>query len=518
MFKEILGKFKEASLSILPVTCIIAILFLVSLIPNAFPTADGAVLIETADFGSFILCALFLIVGFVLFDYGADGALARVGSYIGANITKKGNMILVAAITILLGVLVTIAEPDLSILSDQLANSIDPWVLKITVGCGVGVFFFIGLLRILLNKSIKYFYIFGYFLIFGIACLYGPSANSSAFISLAFDTNGVSTGAAATPFVIAFGASVASTRGGKDTSNNSFGVAGLMSVGPIIAMLVMCLPQIDSLVLTNTQELESVESILISSLSEVAYGILPILGFFLVYNFLFLKLNKHEIIRILFGFLYAYLGLYCFVCSAKIGFIPLGYKLGETIAANDNLYYLYILLPIVIGIVIVLAEPSIHVLNQQVEEISGGVIGKKSMMISLCLGVSLAITLEVCRVVFWDYFSVLYFYVPVFLVIGFLALFVDDIYVALAFDSGGAASGTLCVCFVLPFILGTIEILNEKNGTNYSGFGISGIVSVFPILTIEIMGLIAKFKKVLLEKRARQRVYEEANDAQIIHF
>ena len=157
-------------------------------------------------------------------------------------------------------------------------------------------------------------------------------------------------------------------------------------------------------------------------------------------------------------------------------------------------------------------------MNEQVEEISGGVITKKGMMLSLGIGVSLAITLEICRIVFWGYFSVLYIYVPLLLITLLLAVFVDDIYVALAFDSGGAASGTLCVCFILPFVLGTIEILNEQNGTNYSGFGISGIVSIFPILSVIIMGLIAKIKGNALQKRARRRVYDEQNDAQIIHF
>ena len=518
MIKEILKKVKDASFSIFPIVCIIIVLFLLSLIPNVFPTINNEKLIETDTFLVFLLCSIFLLLGFVLFDIGAENALAKVGSYVGANISKRGNIIIIAFITVLLGILIAIAEPDLSILSDQIGNSINPWVFKLAVGIGQGVYFFVAILRILFNKSCKHLYLFCYLIVFAIGCFYGPGKDASAFISLSFDTAGVSTGAATIPFVIAFGASFASTRGGKDQSSNSFGYAGLMSVGPVTIMLLMCLLIQNDVVLSNTQELQSVTQVLSDSLLEVLLGIAPIFIFFIIYNLFFLRINKLEFIKIFVGFLFAYIGLYCFVCSAKIGFIPLGYNLGQTLAKNENLYYLYVLLPLIIGIVLVLAEPSIHILNEQVEEISGGVITKKGMMLSLGIGVSLAITLEVCRIVFWGYFSVLYIYVPLLLITLLVAVFVDDIYVALAFDSGGAASGTLCVCFILPFVLGTIEILNEQNGTNYSGFGISGIVSIFPILSVIIMGLIAKIKGNALQKRARRRVYDEQNDAQIIHF
>ena len=521
MFKQFLGKAKEACFSILPVVLIIVLLFCISLIPDAFPTADNSKLIETEAFVTFIICAIFLILGFIFFDMGAEKALSKVGEYIGAHISEMGNIIIISIIVILLGCLIAIAEPDLSILSDQLSNSINPWVFKLIVGLGVGIFFLIALYRILSNKPSKIYFLFTYMLIFAIGCFFGPDANSSAFISLSFDTSGVSTGAATTPFIISFGASIAASKGGKDQQSNSFGFAGLMSAGPVITMLITCLylKTDSSFILSNSQgDLESIGEILSGSLLEVLYGVLPILGFFIVYNILFLKLSKRELLKITFGFIYVYIGLYLFLASAKAGFIPLGYNLGGVLASNSNLYYLYILLSIIIGLSVVLAEPSIHVLNQQVEEISGGVVTKKAMFVALAIGVVASITLEVCRVVFWDYFSVWYYYVPLIVVILFVALFVDDIYVALAFDSGGVASGTLTVCFVLPFILGTIETLNSQNGTSYSGYGISGIVSLFPILSIEVMGLIAKGRSISLQRRARQRIYEEANDVQVIHF
>ncbi len=522
MFKQFLGKVKEACFSILPVVIIIVLLFLISLIPNAFPTTDGAKLIETDTFVTFLICAIFLILGFVFFDMGAEKSLSKVGEYIGGHISEMGNIIIISIIVILLGCLITIAEPDLSILSDQLSNTINPWIFKLVVGLGVGIFFVIALIRILNNRPSKYFFLFTYMIIFAIGCLYGPDAESSAFISLSFDTSGVSTGAATVPFIISFGASIAATKGGKEKESNSFGFTGLMSAGPVITMLIMCLvlksDSSFSLAGNAQGDPDAVTTILGESLLEVLYGVLPILGFFIFYNVLFLKLNKRELLKITVGFVYVYIGLYLFVASAKAGFIPLGLNLGQVLAANSNLHYLYILLSIIIGLSVVLAEPSINVLTQQVEEISGGVIRKKAMLIALAIGVIASITLEVCRVVFWDYFSIWYYYIPLLIVILFVAIFVDDIYVALAFDSGGVASGTLTVCFVLPFILGTIDVLNEVNQTNYSGYGISGIVSLFPILAIEMMGLIAKGRSISLQRRARERVYEEANDIQVIHF
>ena len=269
MIKEILKKVKDASFSIFPIVCIIIVLFLLSLIPNVFPTINNEKLIETDTFLVFLLCSIFLLLGFVLFDIGAENALAKVGSYVGANISKRGNIIIIAFITILLGILIAIAEPDLSILSDQIGNSINPWVFKLAVGIGQGVYFFVAILRILFNKSCKHLYLFCYLIVFAIGCFYGPGKDASAFISLSFDTAGVSTGAATIPFVIAFGASFASTRGGKDQSSNSFGYAGLMSVGPVTIMLLMCLLIQNDVVLSNTQELQSVTQVLSDSLLEV---------------------------------------------------------------------------------------------------------------------------------------------------------------------------------------------------------------------------------------------------------
>lgn len=514
MIKEILEKAKEATLSVLPLAVIVTIIFSLSFIPNFIQTVDGLNLISTTNYITFIICCAFLIIGFIFFQLGADASLVKAGHYIGSDITKRGKIIILFAIVFFLGLLVAIAEPDLAILGDQLKSSVNPWLFKVIVATGVGIFFCVGLLRILMHKPIKTIFLTGYFVIFCIACFFGPG-NDSAFIALSFDASGVATGSATVPFVIAFGASLATTRGGKDANDNSFGVAGIMSIGPIITMLLLSLfikdnPNVD---LSNPVVVSPITDVLTSTLLDVLLGVLPLACFFYIYNFIFLKLPKKELIKLSIGFIYIYIGLYVFVSAATIGFIPLGKALGENIALNKNIWYLFILLPIIIGLVLVIAEPAVHVLTKQVEEISNGLIKKSSMLIALCVGVSGAITLEFIRIVWGNGFSILYYLVPVFIIAILLSFFIEDIYVALAFDSGGIASGTLCVSFILPFLMGTLAQINSS----IAGFGVVGVVSVFPIISIECLGVLAKYKYIRLQKITRRRI-SDGFDLQVIHF
>lgn len=539
MLKGFKDKLLETLISILPMVAILTIIFLISYFnPAAFgginSNGENIPLISLSTYLPFLICSFTLVIGSALFQLGADNALSKVGGEIGAHITKKGSIILLVLITTALGILISIAEPDLTVFGDiigpQINKTVGTWIVKLVAGLGVGTLLAIGLVRIVLQKSIKLVFLAGYVLIFALGCFFGPT-EGQAFLSIAYDTSGVTTGPATVPFVIAFGAAVASARGGKDVASDSFGLSGIMSLGPVATMLILCIivrpeASVDKIeVLTWQQQINN--GIFVEMIGEVFMGVGPLLAFFLIYNFVFLKLNKKALFNILLGFVYTIVGLYIFLVSASLGFKGLGLELGETIgsngvAANGNKLMLYLFpgLGLLTGIIIVLGEPSISILTTQVEEISGGIIKKKVMSATLALGVGLAIALELCRNVFWGGFSSYYLFIPIYLLAILLMFFIPDIYTSIAFDSGGIASGTISVCFVLPLVIGMFRSMYPHDNSayaNYNGFGIIGMVSALPIVCIEALGLIAKIQGRVIQKQARQRVYEY-EDVQIIHF
>lgn len=519
MIKEARNKLIEALISVVPICALVLILYGLQF-TSAFP--DN--IVPTSVLITFLICVVCLILGMALFSLGSDVSMSKVGKYIGANVTKKRNLLFMGVVALLLGVMITIAEPDLAVLSELLESVLpgdNTWVFKIIIGIGVGVFLVIGLFRIVFQKSLKMWLLFLYGLIFAMACFFeGPEGD--AIVSIVFDSGGVTTGPVTVPFLLTFGAGVATVRGGKNSSSDSFGVTALCSVGPILSSMILFLCLLNSEDFANIQN--SVNSnpqfldILGATTLEVLIAIAPICIFFTVYQFLFIKLSRKELIRIYLGFLYTFLGLSIFLVSAKYGLIPLAFHLGNGLADpqyNGAYNYLIIILAVVIGIAVVLVEPGVHVLNEQVEEVSGGTISKKKMLSALCVGVALAIVLAVIRELLGGFnggFKISYYFVPLYMLALFLSFTVPDIYTAIAFDSGGVASGTMSSCFVLPFIIGISDALDSG-----SGFGVIGIISVMPLICVQLLGLSAEVQTKLKYKRARRRV-KEADDAQIIHF
>lgn len=512
MFRDAGQKLLEATISIVPISLIIIVLF--GLQYSSIMPSD---MIPVSMLITFLICLIFLVFGMALFSFGVESSMSKVGQYIGSSITKKQSIIFMIFIAFLLGAMITIAEPDLTVLSDLLASTINPWVLKIIIGVGVGVFLVIGLLRIIFQQNLKIWLIFFYFIVFSLGCLL-DGKNGEAIISIAFDSGGVTTGPVTVPFLLTFGAGVASVRGGKNASSDSFGVTGICSIGPLIATMFsfICMSSFtDFSSVKNSIDIDSpFTSILSTTCLEVLIAIVPIFIFFNVYQFIFIKLPTKELLKILLGFLYTYLGLTMFLTAAKFGLIPVSYSLGSNLGdpQHGGQYgFLLIVLAIVIGIAVVLVEPGVHILNQQVEEVSGGTISKNKMLITLCLGVAVAIVLEVVRELFGS-FSIVYYYVPLYFLSIALSFTVPDIYTAIAFDSGGVASGTMSSCFVLPFVMGIASAVGEN-----SGFGVIGLISSVPIICIQLLGLNATIKIKLRYKMVEKEV-RETNDAQIIHL
>ena len=506
MWKALLKKLQEAAVSVIPVALIVIIL-------NFTPLVHFS-LTETAVFS---VCALALILGMALFNLGADMAMTPMGEQVGAGLPKSGKFKTLLAVCFAMGVFVTIAEPDLSVLATQVKDVVNSTTLTISIGVGVGAFLVLGILRIVLRLNLAHLMTFFYLLLFALAALMVEQGKGN-FLPLAFDSGGVTTGPITVPFIMSLGVGVAAALGDKRDRESSFGFIALCSIGPILAVLFLGLLSGGEVNYTLPDySMQSSASEIFQTLlhtgKEVLIALLPIAAFFFILQFLFLKLPKARILQIVVGIFYTLFGLVFFLAAVAIGFMPLGYKMGTQLAEQPQ--WLLVLFAFILGLTVVLAEPAIHVLNKQVESVTGGAVSKRSMLIALSLGVGAAIALSVIRVIF-D-FSVLYYLIPgYFLSLG-LSFFVPKLYTAIAFDSGGVASGPLTSTFILPFVVGICAVLQGESAVLIDAFGLVAMVAMTPLITIQTLGFKAVTSRRVREKLAMKRILEK-DDEQIISF
>ena len=507
MKRKLFEKLKEAVLSVLPV-CLLTVILNLTPIVNF---SGGEIIL-------FISSGLCLIVGMALFNFGADLAMTPMGQFVGSGLTrhkKLGTMLLVAFI---MGLLITIAEPDLSVLASQLSSAINPTVLIYSVGLGVGLFLAVAVMKIIFKKSFDALILFAYLILFAIVSVSAVNGKTELF-ALAFDSGGVTTGPITVPFIMALGVGIASSLGGKNASENSFGLIALCSIGPIIAVMCLALFSNGSVAYEvadyslKTLSLQSCLTTVTHTLLNVAKAVSLVFGIFLVLDFFMLKIPKKELKRILLGLLITIAGLVIFLSAVEIGFIPIGFKMGTDIARYSDTAL--IITGFVLGAVVVLAEPAVHVLKNQVEEITKGLIPPKSMLIALCIGVGLSIGLSMVRIVY-D-FNLLYYLIPGYIVSLGLSLLVPSIYTGVAFDSGGVASGPLTSCFILPFAIGACMVLQGDGKVLQDAFGIVAMVAMTPLITIQCLGFGSLTRKLLRQKKAIRRIYS-AEDRQVIRF
>ncbi|MBQ9511299.1 MAG: DUF1538 domain-containing protein [Clostridia bacterium] len=466
----------------------------------------------------FLAAAVFLVLGIGLFNLGADLAMTPMGEHIGAGLTKSRKTGVLLAVCFFMGVLITVAEPDLSVLAAQVSDIINGTALIITVGVGVGLFLLLAVLKIAYRKSLSAILLFFYMALFALASLVMTNGNNG-FIPLAFDSGGVTTGPITVPFIMALGVGIAATIGGRDIGENSFGLVALCSVGPILSVLILGISAEGNM--TYSLPDYSIESHLgggfITTVLHTAKDVIVALGlvtvFFVILQFAFLKLPKKKLIHIGVGILYTFVGLVVFLTAATVGFMPVGYKLGYQLSSNAPVWL--VSFGLILGMVVVLAEPAVHVLNRQVEEITEGTVSKKSMMIALSAGVGISIGLSMIRIIF-D-FSILYYLIPGYLISLGLSFFVPGIYTAIAFDSGGVASGPLTSGFILPFAIGACYNLLGDGKILSDAFGIVAMVAMTPLITIQLLGFRAVMSKRMSEKAAMKRILS-SDDEQIIDF
>ena len=505
--KELLSKIKEALISALPIT---AIVYLLSLTPWFNFTA--------AELLTFTIGAVMLILGIGLFNLGADLAMTPMGTTVGSGLSKQRKLSLLLTVCFVLGMLITIAEPDLQVLATQVGAVMNGTVLVYAVGLGVGSFLVVAILRIVFRRPLGNLLTLFYMLLFALALLLVVQGNES-LLPLAFDSGGVTTGPITVPFIMALGVGVSSIMGDRKSQDNSFGLVALCSIGPVLAVLVLGIFSTSDLSYTvpdysmSSDILVSFLNSLMHTAKEVATALGMIVAFFTVCQITFLRLPRKRMLRIAIGVLFTYVGLVIFLTGVNVGFMPIGYKMGYELAKINKNFL--VILGLLMGVLVVLAEPAIHVLNQQVEDVTGGAITRRARITGLCVGVGAAIALSVIRIIY-D-FSLVYYVIPGYFISLGLSVFVPRVYTAIAFDSGGVASGPMTSGFILPFATGVCVCIQGEAAVLRDAFGVVALVAMAPLITIQLLGFRAIIVEKIAEHRAMRRILD-ADDQQIINF
>ena len=488
MLKAFKDKLAESFQSVLPIALIIIVLS-VAFVP-----------LETGMFALFLIGVLLLVAGLGAFMLGADLSMLVIGEKMGATMTHSRKILLIAFLSFIIGIIVTVAEPDLQILAEQVPavaqkTALGNYLLILTVAVGVGIFLTIGMLRIVFHIPLHILLVCFYTVAFVLSTFVSPE-----FWAVAFDSGGVTTGPMTVPFIISLGVGVASIRSSKDSKNDSFGLVALSSVGPIIAVLTLgIIFRIENVeyVMEPLVQAENTRDVFFIYLGgmgeyakEVSIALSPIIAFFVLFQALTRSFRKRQLVRILVGFVYTFLGLTLFLSGANIGFMPVGRMLGEELA---SLWGGWLLVPVgmVIGYFVVAAEPAVHVLNRQVEKMSAGAIGSSVMMKGLCIGVCVSLGLAMLRIV--TGINIMWILIPGYVMALALSFFTPPLFTGIAFDSGGVASGAMVSAFVLPLAIGACNVLDPA-AIMTQAFGCVSFVALTPLISIQILGIVYRRK------------------------
>ena len=481
-------KTTESLSAVLPITLIVLALS-VFVVP-----------LEVGTVAMFFAGAVMLIVGMGMFQLGAEMSMSPLGEGIGVQVAKSKTLFFASLIGFLMGFLITIAEPDLQVLSNQVP-AIPNLTLILTVAVGVGIFLALAVLRIAfkLDLSVLLMILYGGILLLS---FFVPGE----FLAVAFDSGGVTTGPMTVPFIMAMGVGLSSMRGDKNAASDSFGLVALSSVGPILAVMVLgCfyhsadaeyeatkIPQVETMKdVTNAFAVKIPHFI-----QEVLISLLPILAVFLIFQLICRRYHKRQFWKITVGFGYTAIGLVLFLCGVNVGFAPVGSQLGSELAAGGS-KWLLIPMGMLIGYFIVKAEPAIQILNKQVQSVTDGVISAKSMNLALSAGVAISIGLAMLRIL--TGIPIRWIVIPGYLIALILSRFVPKIFVGIAFDSGGVASGPMTSTFLLPLCIGACTSVGGNVMTD--AFGVVALVAMTPLIAIQIMGVRYQIK---LNKQQKQ--------------
>ncbi len=484
---HIFASIKESLSSVLPIAIIVLVLSVTCV------SLDAGVLVL------FLFGTIMLILGMSFFTVGSGISMEPLGDGIGKSLNKNHRIILPLIICFILGFFITVSEPDLQVLAEQVPTIPNARLIN-CVGIGVGVFLSITLVRNKKEISLRSLLVIFYVFIIGLS-FFAPAE----FVPTAFDSGGVTTGPITVPFIMALGAGLASAKKGKHASEHSFGLVALCSIGPILSVLLLSIfykPQPSTTVyevaniLTTTQAFGQFMHALPIYAKEVATAFVPIVLLFIVFQIITRRFHIHNILKMSVGFVYTYIGLVLFLTGANIGFMPAGRLIGAKIAAS-TVKNMLIPIGMLMGYFIVSAEPAVHSLKRQVSEITNGAISQKSVAVALSIGVSLSVGISMLRVL--TGMTIMPFLIFGYAVSLIISFFVPNIYTGIAFDSGGVASGPMTSTFILPFAMGACEAIGGNVMTD--AFGIVAMIAMAPLITIQILGL--------YERRLRARMLKK---------
>ena len=488
---QLLEKIKESLSSVLPITAIVLLLSV-----SIVPLTTGALVL-------FLFGSLLLIVGVGVFTLGVDMSMTPMGSGIGAYMSRARHMAIPLSVAFVLGMLITIAEPDLTVLAEQVP-AIPNQVLILTVSAGVGAFLVIALLRTILHIPLSRLLVGSYLIVFVLAIVLVPND----FIPVSFDSGGVTTGPITVPFIMALGVGLASVRSDRNATSDSFGLVALCSVGPILSVLVLGIcyapdsasyvPESLPDIATTRDAFQEFTAAIPHYAREVAVAMVPICAMFLFFQMLTRRFKSTQLLRIVSGLVYTYVGLVMFLTGVNVGFMPAGQLIGATIAQGER-PFLLIPIGMLMGYFIVSAEPAVHVLIKQVEEVSMGSISQTAMRQGLSVGVALSVGIAMLRVV--TGVSILWFLIPGYAISLALTFFVPQLFTGVAFDAGGVASGPMTATFLLPFSMGACEAVGGNLMTD--AFGLVALVAMTPLVTIQLLGLAGRVRKHLADEALR---------------
>ena len=516
-----IDKIKEACASVMPIALITLVLsFTICPLPNDI-------------FIAFVVGTCLLIVGLGLFSLGADLSMSRIGGHIGVNLTKSKNIPLIALISLIVGVLITISEPDLHVLAGYTGNQ--KFIFILAVAAGLGVFLVFAVLRIIFNVKMRHVLLGGYGIVLVLTVI--AYLKDPTFLAIAYDSGGVTTGAMSVPFVMSIGAGIAAIASEKSDDDNSFGLMAICSIGPIIAILLMGLmggfknisytPH-DIPSFSNSQQMGmSFISNIPHIIKDVLMGLLPIIAFFLIYQFFTVRVYKKDMIQIFIGAFYTFIGMVLFLVGANVGFMPVGSYLGETFGSMDTKW---VIVPIgmLIGFCMTYAEPAVGVQEKQVEEATSGLIPKK--ILPLMMGIGVAISSGIAMIRALTGINILPFLIVGYIIAVVLTFFCPGIFTSIAFDAGGVASGVMAATFLLPLSIG---LCNSRGATSaeimIDAFGTIALVAMTPTISIQILGIIFKHKQTksdsidvddteIIVLPTLEKVIEEDDDIEIIEF
>lgn len=505
MNPKLKAKILESLSAVLPITGIVLVIS-VFIVPLSI---DVVVM--------FLAGAVMLILGMGLFQLGAEMAMSPLGEGIGIQLTKQKRIFLVVIIAMVMGIIITIAEPDLQVLAEQVP-SIPNMSLIFTVAVGVGIFLAIAVLRIIWKIDLSVLLIGMYVLLIGIS-LFVPKD----FLAVAFDSGGVTTGPITVPFIMAMGVGISSIRSEKNSSSDSFGLIALSSGGPVLAVLILgCFfhPEQTAYSASEIASASTMRDVVIEFAwelpkyaKEVIISVLPIIAVWVIFQLTSRRYHRHQNFRILVGFIYTYLGLVLFLCGVNVGFAPVGTLLGRELAAMNH-RWLLIPIGMLIGYYIVKAEPAIQILNHQVQSVTNGAISDKSMNLCLSIGVAVSIGIAMLRVL--TGIPIYWIVIPGYIIALIMSRLVPGIFVGIAFDSGGVASGPMTTTFLLPLCIGACETVGGNIMTD--AFGIVALVALTPLIAVQIMGLRYRYKMAKMQKTAAQGLNAIRDADEIISF